>query len=171
MSPCLFILVADVLQCLIKDSSSVHHPLVDAPCPVLQYADDTLILLRTTTDDVLILKSILDSFSAVTDLKINYHKSTIVPMHVREAKLCRLLKVLQCQRASFPQVYLGLPLSNVKLNLASFAPLIAKVDRQLLGWKAILLNLAGRLVNSYQCCARWHACATNVRPAPPHWHD
>jgi len=99
-------------QCLIKDSSSVHHPLVDAPCPVLQYADDTLILLRTTTDDVLILKSILDSFSAVTDLKINYHKSTIVPMHVREAKLCRLLKVLQCQRASFPQVYLGLPLSN-----------------------------------------------------------
>jgi len=43
-------------------------------------------------------------------------------------------------------VYLGLPLSNVKLNLQAFAPLIAKVDRQLSGWKALLLNHAGRLV-------------------------
>jgi hypothetical protein len=34
----------------------------------------------------------------------------------------------------------------VKLNLAAFAPLIAKVDKQLAGWKAILLNHAGRLV-------------------------
>ena len=67
-------------------------------------------------------------------------------MHVPESQLRRLLKVLQCQRADFPQVYLGLPLSNVKLNLAAFAPLIAKVDKQLAGWKATLLNHAGRLV-------------------------
>ena len=43
-------------------------------------------------------------------------------------------------------MYLGLPLSNVKLNLQAFAPLIAKVDRQLSSWKALLLNHAGRLV-------------------------
>ena len=67
-------------------------------------------------------------------------------MHVPESKLRRLMKVLQCKQATFPQVYLGLPLSNVKLNLQAFAPLIAKVDRQLSGWKALLLNHAGRLV-------------------------
>ena len=113
---------------------------------MLQYADDTLILIRATTEDVINLKSTLDSFSAATGLKINYHKSTVVPMQVPESQLRRLLKVLHCQCADFPQVYLGLPLSNVKLNLAAFAPLIAKVDKQLAGWKATLLNHAGRLV-------------------------
>lgn len=40
---------------------------------------------------------------------------------------------------------LGLPLSNVKLRLSAFAPLIAKVDRYLSGWKATLLSYAGRV--------------------------
>jgi len=139
-------LVADVLQCLIKDKPTARHPLLDAPCPVLQYADDTLILVRATTADVINLRSTLDSFSAATGLKINYHKSNVVPMHVPETSLRRLIKVLQCQRADFPQTYLGLPLSNMKLNLSAFAPLISKVDKQLAGWKATLLNHAGRLV-------------------------
>ena len=118
---------------MIEDCPSIRHPLVDAPCPVLQYADDTLILVRAASEDVIALKRILDVFSAATGLKINFHKSTVVPMHVPESKLRRLLKVLQCQRADFPQTYLGLPLSNVKLNLSAFAPLIAKVDKQLSG--------------------------------------
>jgi len=109
LSPYLFLLVADVLQCLIKDSDTVRHPLADAPCPVLQYAYDTLIVWAAT-DDVLSLRSILDFFSEATGLKINYHKSTAVPMHIPAPKLRRLLKILQCQQAGFPQVYLGLPL-------------------------------------------------------------
>lgn len=46
----------------------------------------------------------------------------------------------------FPQTYLGLPLSNVKLNLSAFAPLISKADRRLAGWQAALLNHQARLV-------------------------
>jgi len=46
MSPYLFVLVADVLQSLIKFENSVRNPLDHTlPCSVLQYADDTLILL------------------------------------------------------------------------------------------------------------------------------
>lgn len=41
---------------------------------------------------------------------------------------------------------MGLPLSNVKLPLSFFAPLIAKVDRYLASWKALLLSTAGRVV-------------------------
>ena len=107
LSPYLFLLVVDALQSLIKEKGTVRHPLVDGPCPVLQYADDTLILASASTDDIIQLRAILDSFSAGTGLKINYHKSTAVPMHVPEAKMRRLLKVLQCQQAQFPQVYWG----------------------------------------------------------------
>ncbi|KAK1606196.1 hypothetical protein QYE76_029880 [Lolium multiflorum] len=50
LSPYLFIIVADVLQRLIahaSSSDSLLHPLSSgAPCPVLQYVDDTLILCR-----------------------------------------------------------------------------------------------------------------------------
>jgi hypothetical protein len=47
MSPYLFLLVADVLQALIKHDNSVHNPLDStSTCPVLQYAQDTLILLQ-----------------------------------------------------------------------------------------------------------------------------
>ncbi|CAN6202116.1 unnamed protein product [Urochloa humidicola] len=146
LSPYLFLLVADVLQKIIKEDGGVRHPLIDASCPVLQYADDTLILLRAESADVIRLRQLLDSFSDATGLKINYSKSTAVPMHVPEPSLRRLIRTLQCQKATFPQVYLGLPLSNVKLNLAAFSPLIAKVDRYLSGWKATLLSHAGRLV-------------------------
>lgn len=40
---------------------------------------------------------------------------------------------------------MGLPLSNTKLNLSAFAPLISKVDRRLSSWQAVLLNHQGRL--------------------------
>jgi hypothetical protein len=50
LSPFLFNIVADVLQQLILHASReglLLHPLVhDIPCPILQYADDTLIINR-----------------------------------------------------------------------------------------------------------------------------
>lgn len=91
------------------------------------------------------LKKNLDDFTSATGLRINFNKSTLVPMHVDDSKLNRIIRILQCQQATFPQVYLGLPLSNIKLNLSAFAPLISKVDRRLATWQAVLLNHQGRL--------------------------
>jgi len=81
-----------------------------------------------------------------TGLKINFTKSTLVPMNVQPQKVTRIANILGCQKASFPQVYLGLPLSNTKLNITAFALLIAKVDRWLSGWQGALLNHTGRLI-------------------------
>jgi hypothetical protein len=50
LSPLLFIVVVDVLQQAIKQSALnglLRHPILeDQPCPVLQYADDTLIVYK-----------------------------------------------------------------------------------------------------------------------------
>jgi hypothetical protein len=46
----------------------------------------------------------------------------------------------------FPETYLGLPLSCEKLTLVNFSLLIAKVDKYLSGWCALLLSSAGRVV-------------------------
>jgi len=131
LSPYLFLLVADVLQRLIKTDNGIRHPVCDGPCPVLQYADDTLLLLRADVADVTRLKAVLDSFAMATGLKINFSKSTLIPMHVQQETISVILQTLQCTQGAFPQSYLGLPLSNSKLKLSAFAPLISKVDRRL----------------------------------------
>lgn len=68
------------------------------------------------------------------------HLDDNIPSCMSQPAVDDILRTSQCQQASFPQMYLGLPLSNVKLNLSAFAPLIAKVDKRLAGWQAALLN-------------------------------
>lgn len=58
-----------------------HPAAPDQSCPVLQYADDTLILLRADVAELSVLKEVLDLFSLANGLHINYHKST-TPMSV-----------------------------------------------------------------------------------------
>jgi hypothetical protein len=56
LSPYLFLLVADVLQALIKADTGIRHPLTDGRCLILQYADDTIMLVRADQEDVQRLK-------------------------------------------------------------------------------------------------------------------
>jgi len=100
ISPYLFIIVADVLQSLIKKAhvvDSLSHPLNSAlPCPVLQYADDTLIFTERTAAAMVRLKRILDDFALATGLEINFHKSTFVPMNVDDSTAAAMAAILGC---------------------------------------------------------------------------
>lgn len=147
LSPFLFIVVADVLQRLAFDCDDLRHPIVpDLSCPVLQYADDTLILVPATMTAIQALHGVLSAFSIATGLTINFHKSTFVPLHVDAAVANSLASVLGCSLSSFPQTYLGLPLSPTRLLVSDYAPLIAAFDKYLSGWRARLLSAGGRLV-------------------------
>jgi hypothetical protein len=147
LSPYLFLITADVLQRLIKLDSGILHPLAEGVlCPVLQYADGTLIIMRADTGAARRLRLILQQFEQATGLRINYRKSTLVPMHVAPELLSDIQGCLQCRVEGFPQTYRGLPLSAQKLRLDAFAPLIAKVDKYLSGWRSMLLSPGGRLV-------------------------
>ena len=151
ISPYLFLLVADVLQSQIQKDATIHNPLDSSkPCPVLQYADDTLIVMRGDLGEVGRLKQLLDQFSDATSLRINYHKSTAVPIHMSEDNIPACIVALGCRRDGFPQTYLGLPLSCEKLRLSAFDPYISRADRHLAGWQASFLNPMGRaiLINS-----------------------
>ena len=150
LSPYLFIIVADVLQRLIYQSSNdgrLAHPInQELPCPVLQYADDTLNILPAEAAQLQTLKAILLQFSQATGLHINFHKSTFAPIHVPPELANDLANIFGCPVASFPQSYLGLPLSTHKLRIADFFFIIDKIDRRLAGWHGILLSIAGRAI-------------------------
>jgi hypothetical protein len=150
LSPYLFILVADVLQRLIRQAwagGSLSHPLAeDTPCPVLQYADDTLILCKASSSAAACLRRVLEDFAAATGLAINFHKSCFIPMNVDPLEAANMAATLGCPISSFPQSYLGLPLSPTKLPSSAYAPLLLSFDRRLSGWRAQLLSSGGRLV-------------------------
>lgn len=119
---------------------SLLHPLCsDVLFPVLQYADDTLLI-----------KSILASFSVFSGLQINFHKSTLVPISVDDGTASEIARLLGCPVSSFPCTYLGLPLSVNKITHGMLLPVIHKVDKRLSGWLATFLSWGGRLtlVNS-----------------------
>jgi hypothetical protein len=70
MSPYLFILVADLLQVLIRKTGLIRHPVLeDSSCPVLQYAEDTLLIIRGELADAQNLRMILDQFANATGRK------------------------------------------------------------------------------------------------------
>lgn len=106
LSSYLFIIVTDVLVYLIRKervNGAILHPLTpNTPCPVLQYADDTLILFKGDMTAISRLKQILDSFSAVTGLLINYHKSTFIPMNLTDQAIHDMASCLGCTVSTFP---------------------------------------------------------------------
>jgi hypothetical protein len=112
----------------------------------LQYADDTLLLIQATTQAAHKLKLILDDFASATGLQINFSKTTYIPMNVLDSVATEIATILGTDTQSFPQTYLGLPLSPTKLPAAAFQPLIDRIDIYLAGWRASLLSKGGRLI-------------------------
>jgi hypothetical protein len=138
----MFIIVADVLQQLIRDAlltANLTHPLdTTLPATVLKYADDTLIIARATPQAAQTLRRILDDFALATGLAINFHKTTFVPIHTTDNLAQHIATTLRTPISSFPQTYLGLPLSPYKLPVSAFQPLIDRIDIYLAGWRAVI---------------------------------
>jgi hypothetical protein len=149
----LFLLVAETLQALIKRHvAHIRHSIVeDAGCVTLKYADDTLIVLRGQLADVQSLKVVLCQFTEATGLTINYHKSSLVPLHQGQEMIDLYVQTLGCILDSFPQNYLGLPLSPTKLLGSAFRYYIDRANHFLSSWQASLLNTMGRVVLANWC--------------------
>jgi hypothetical protein len=166
LSPLLFVLVADLLQSMINKART--QGLLNLPIPnrvgndfsIVQYADDTLLLMEACPRQLLVLKEILSSFASATGLKVNYNKSIMLPINISQEKLHELSSTFDCHEGSMPFTYLGLPLGSTKPRIEDFLPLVRKMERKLISTSA-LLSQAGKLelVNSvltstviYQCC-------------------
>jgi hypothetical protein len=82
--------------------------------PILQYADDTLLIMDAYPRQLFALKAILNIFASSTKLKVNYFKSIMDPINANPYRLQHLAATFQYQPGSIPFTYLGLPLSLSK---------------------------------------------------------
>jgi hypothetical protein len=110
------------------------------------YADDAVIFLRPDRMDLLVIKAILELFGHVSGLQTNLSKSSVAPIHCTDEERLQTEEILACSITDFPITYLGLPLSIHKPPKEALQRLVDKVSDYLPGWKASLMNRAGRLV-------------------------
>jgi len=87
LSPLLFVLAAELLQYVInglKERGILHLPIPQPTTdfPIVQYADGTLLIMQADARQLFCLKAILNTFASSTGLRVNFCKSSIVPINV-----------------------------------------------------------------------------------------
>jgi hypothetical protein len=149
------VLAADLLQTIVNKASSMgllNLPLASgytSDFPIIQYADDTLLIMEACPRQLLALKALLHNFAESTGLKVNYAKSSMFPINLSQEKLDHLAATFQCKAGVFPFTYLGLPMRLNKPTIQDCLPLVYRVERRLVN-TSILLSEGGKLqmVNS-----------------------
>jgi hypothetical protein len=117
--------------------------------PVIQYADDTIIIMKASQKELLCLRALLETFGHSTWLRVNYAKSGPVPLNMSQQQALTMARTFGCQIQTMPFTYLGLPMGSTKPRVEHFAPPMDRVERQLTAISSLLTH-AGRLqlVNS-----------------------
>ena len=92
LSPLLFVLAAELLQILVNKAASLNllKAPIPQPCedfPIVQYADDTLLIMQAEARHLFFLKALLNSFADSTGLRVNYRKSQMLPINVSAEKM------------------------------------------------------------------------------------
>ncbi|KAM3260750.1 hypothetical protein ACQJBY_051787 [Aegilops geniculata] len=117
--------------------------------PIIQYADDTLLIMPADEEQLSHLKYLLNLFSMSTGLFVNYNKSSMIPINMDQQSINNLARSFGCKVESLPFTYLGLPMGTTKPSVHDLIPVISRIDKRLSG-VARFMNHSGRLtyVNS-----------------------
>jgi hypothetical protein len=163
----LFVLAADFLETILNNAMNQGQLTRPIPCtacpdfPVIQYADDTLVVMKADANQLIFLKALLHSFAESIGLVVNYHKSNMIPINMDDTRLSHFAANINCKKGTLPFTYLGLPLGITKPSLEYFIPMVKRVQRRLCGIEDFL-NYGGKLemfksvlsslLMFYMCC-------------------
>ncbi|KAL0402138.1 UNVERIFIED_CONTAM: hypothetical protein Slati_4243700 [Sesamum latifolium] len=93
---------------------------------------------------VRLVKEVLEEFAALSGLRVNPSKSTIILSKAVQKDRQDILNLVGFQEGSLPIKYLGEPLTASWLTVADCKPILDKVSSRLAGWAHLNLSLAGR---------------------------
>jgi hypothetical protein len=137
LSPLLFNLVVDALSAMLSRACSagviqglVPH-LVNGGLSHLSYADDTVILLHYSPENLRNVRLILSCYEAMSGLKINFEKSEFFTLGLTKEEQCLAANSLGCKIRTFPMKYLGMPVSSSKISKAQLNYVNEKTEKRL----------------------------------------
>ncbi|XP_073362281.1 uncharacterized protein [Aegilops tauschii subsp. strangulata] len=88
--------------------------------------------VRQAKDDELVaLKNMLLTFQQSTGLKVNFAKSSMIPLNMTDEEAARLAAILGCKIGQLPFTYLGLPLGTTRPRIIDLMPLVDSLERSL----------------------------------------
>lgn len=150
LSPMLFIIVMDVLTTMVLKAEALEllQPLASRQHGhrMSVYVDDVALFISPRDQDMSTVKRILDIFGSASGLHTNMAKSSALPIQCPEPVKEQVREAMNCQIATFPCKYLGIPLTLQRLTAADLQPIIDKIADALPAWKASLLGKSGQLI-------------------------
>jgi hypothetical protein len=170
ISPLYFLFGSDLLQSVVNDlveKGALHRPIEtnDLDFPIIQYADDTLLIVPADEREILVLKDTLLKISKSTGLKINFDKSQMLPINVAPDDLNHLAGVFGCQVGRMPFTYMGLPLGTTRPSITVLSPLVCRLERKLSASSSFLSQGARlKLINSALASLPLHFLCTLSLP-------
>ena len=99
--------------------------------PVIQYADDTILVMPACLQQALTMKGILIDYASSIGLRINFHKSTLIPINLFADAATTFANLFGCSVGSMPFTYLGLPLGTSKPTILDLMPMVCSAERRL----------------------------------------
>lgn len=152
LSPFLFLIVAEGLSALINKSVQlgefrcykVGTDLVDISH--LQYADDTIVVGEATMEDSWAIKAIMRNFEIFSGLRVNFTKSKICGVNVRQEELEVMAAMVNYKTESLPFKYLGVLVGSNPRRFSTWNAIMENFSRRLASWKARYISLGGRIV-------------------------
>ena len=117
--------------------------------PVVQYADDTIVIMPACPEQITVMKDILDTYAQSTGLHINYHKSVMIPINLSEEAAQSTAALSGCDIGKMPFTYLGLPLGTTRPTVQDLMPLVDRIERSLTA-NFMMMSYSGRtsVINS-----------------------
>lgn len=100
----------------------------------LQYADDTLLLIKNDLVSIINLKFLLMCFESMDGPQINFNKSEAMVAGGDLESQLRAAHMMYSKLGSLPITYLGLPLANRHLTTANFGFLTDRVAKRVEPW-------------------------------------
>jgi len=149
LSPILFILCGELLTNAIKNCEAIKGLNIDQfYCKILQFADDTCILIKKDVDSLRYIFTILEDFKTASGLNINIDKTDILrlgPFAQTEERLCPQLKInWSNNNVKTLGVYVGNNTDSIyDLN---FVPKIDKVRTIINIWSQRNLSIYGKSI-------------------------
>jgi hypothetical protein len=144
LSPFLFVLTMEALNCIFRlaDVHGLLKPLQPTSIKfrLSLYADDLVIFLSPIAQDLMSVRTIMDTFAGASGLQTNIGKCQFTPICCIEEQVAQVQELLSCKLVHFPCRYLGVPLSVYALKKSGMQPLVDTVADRLPTWKARLMS-------------------------------
>ena len=84
-------------------------------------------MLPSSVSQAQVLKSILVDYAKSVGLKINFHKSTLVPINSDPVLAGEIATIFGCSIGNMPFTYLGLAMGTTRPSVNDLMPMVSSV--------------------------------------------